>query len=68
MWRFPARGRIRAVAAGLHHSHGNAGFEPLLQPMPQLMATPDLGCVTELANSMLKITLKITLLILSHNM
>ena len=29
-----ARGQIRAV--GLHHSHSNAGSEPLLQPTPQL--------------------------------
>ena len=32
-----ARGQIEATAAGLHHS--NAGFEPRLQPKPQLMAT-----------------------------
>ena len=36
-----ARGLIRAAAAGLHHSHSNAGSEPHLQPRPQLMATPD---------------------------
>ena len=30
-----ARGQIRAVAAGLRHSHSNTGSEP------QLMATPD---------------------------
>ena len=35
------RGQIRAAAAGLHHSHSNAGSEPYLQPTPQLMATPD---------------------------
>ena len=35
------RGRIGAVAAGLRHSHSNAGFEPCLQPTPQLTATPD---------------------------
>ena len=29
-----ARGRIGAAAAGLHHSHSNAGSEPHLQPMP----------------------------------
>ena len=28
---FQARGRIRATAAGLHHSHGNARSEPSLQ-------------------------------------
>ena len=33
-----ARGQIRAVAAGLHHS--NAGSELRLQPTPQLTATP----------------------------
>ena len=36
-----ARVLIRAVAAGLHKSHSNAGSEPCLQPTPQLMATPD---------------------------
>ena len=34
-----ARGRIRAVATGLHHS--SIGLEPRLQPAPQLMATLD---------------------------
>jgi len=34
-----ARGRVGAVAAGLHHSH--AGSEPCLRPTPQLSATPD---------------------------
>ena len=36
-----ARGRIRATAASLHHSHSNKGSEPQLQPTPQVMATPD---------------------------
>ena len=36
-----ARGQIRAVAAGLHHSHNNAGSEPHPRPTPQLMATRD---------------------------
>ena len=36
-----ARGRIGAVAAGLHPSHSNAGSEPSLQPTPQLTAMPD---------------------------
>ena len=36
-----ARGRIGAVAFGLHHSHSNVGSEPRLQPIPQLTATPD---------------------------
>ena len=36
-----ARDRIEAVAAGLRHSHSNAGTEPHLQPPPQLTATPD---------------------------
>ena len=36
-----ARSRIRAVAAGLHHSHSNARSEPGLQPAPQLTATLD---------------------------
>ena len=34
-----ARGQIRAVAAGLHHSHSNARSEQQLQPTPQLTAT-----------------------------
>ena len=34
-----ARGRIRAVATGLHQS--NTRSKPCLQPTPQLMATPD---------------------------
>ena len=33
---------IGAVAAGLCHSHGNTRSEPHLQPMPQLVAMPDL--------------------------
>ena len=33
-----ARDLIRAVAAGLHHSHSSARWEPDLQPVPQLMA------------------------------
>ena len=36
-----ARDQIRATAAGLHHSHSNAGSQPHLQATPQLMATPD---------------------------
>ena len=36
-----ARGRIRAVAAGLCHSHSNARLEPRLQPTPQLTAKLD---------------------------
>ena len=36
-----ARGLIGAVAAGLHHSHSNAGSQPSLRPTPQLMAMPD---------------------------
>ena len=36
-----ARGLIGAIAAGLHHSHGNATSKPRLQPIPQLRATPD---------------------------
>ena len=33
-----ARGRIRAVAAGLRWSHSNVGFKLRLWPTPQLMA------------------------------
>ena len=36
-----ARGLMGAVAAGLHHSHSNAGSEPHLWTTPQLTATPD---------------------------
>ena len=36
-----ARGLIRAVAAGLHHSHSNTESEPHLELIPQLTATPD---------------------------
>ena len=36
-----ARGLISAVAAGLHHSHSNGGFEQHLQPTPQLTEMPD---------------------------
>ena len=36
-----SRGRIGAVATGLHHNHSNAGSEPCLQPTPQLTAMPD---------------------------
>ena len=36
-----ARGRIGAVAAGLHNSHSNTGSKPHLQPIPELIAMPD---------------------------
>ena len=36
-----ARGVTGATAAGLRHSHSNAGSKPCLQPTPQLTATPD---------------------------
>ena len=36
-----ARGRIGATAAGLHHSHSNAGSEPRLLPTPQFMTMLD---------------------------
>ena len=36
-----ARGLSGAVAASLCQSHSNAGFEPRLQPTPQLTVTPD---------------------------
>ena len=35
-----AKGLIRAVATKLCHSHSNAGSEPCLRPIPQLMAMP----------------------------
>ena len=34
--RSQARGRMRASAASLDHSHSNTGSEPHLQPTPQL--------------------------------
>ena len=37
-----ARSSIRAVATSLRQSHSIAGFEPPLQPTPQITATPDL--------------------------
>ena len=36
-----ARGPTGAVAAGLHHSHSNAGSELRLRPTPQLTAMLD---------------------------
>jgi len=39
--RSQARGQIGATAAGLHHSHSNAGSKPRLEPTPQLTAMPD---------------------------
>ena len=36
------RGRIRAVASGLRHSHSNWGSEPRLRFTPQLTVMPDL--------------------------
>ena len=36
-----ARGRIRAIAAGLRQSHSNMGSELHLQPTPQLTAMLD---------------------------
>ena len=36
-----ARGRIAAIAAGLHHSHRNLGSEPHLRPTPQFIAMTD---------------------------
>ena len=37
----PARGLIRTTAAGLPHSHSNAGSKQHLQLTPQLTAMPD---------------------------
>ena len=36
-----ARGRIIATAAGLYHSHSNAGSKLCLWPTPQVMAMLD---------------------------
>ena len=41
LWKFLARGWIRAIAAGLYHSHSNNGSEPYLQPTPELTAMTD---------------------------
>ena len=38
---FQARGLIGAVAAGLHHSHGNSGSEPRPRHTPQFTAPLD---------------------------
>ena len=38
-----AKGESELQAAGLHHSHSNAGSKPRLQPTPQLMAMPILN-------------------------
>ena len=37
--RSQARGQIRAIAAGVGHSHSNARSQVHVQPTPQLMAT-----------------------------
>ena len=42
-----ARGPIRALAASLHHSHGNVGSELCLQAVPLLMAVLDLNPLSE---------------------
>ena len=36
-----ARGPIRAIAAGVHHSHSNIRSKLRMQPTPQLTATLD---------------------------
>ena len=36
-----AKGQIGAAATSLRQSHSNKGFQPHLQPTPQLMATLD---------------------------
>ena len=38
---YQAKGRIRAVGAGLSHSHSNTRSKPRLQPTPQHKAMPD---------------------------
>ena len=42
-----ARGRIRATAAGLYHSHSNSGSEPCLQPTLQLSSQSPLARLTQ---------------------
>ena len=39
IWKFPARGQIRAVAAGHSQDYSNARSEPHLGPTTQLTAT-----------------------------
>ena len=46
-----ASGLIRATAAGLCHSHGNARSEPHLWPTPQLTAMPDPSRICDLHHS-----------------
>ena len=48
----PYGGWIRAVAAGLHHSHSNARSEPSLRPTLKLRATPDPNPLSETRNLM----------------
>ena len=38
---YQAKGQIRAVAAGLCHSHSSVGSKPPVQPTPQLTAVSD---------------------------
>ena len=47
---FQARGLIRAIAAGLRHSHSNTRSELCLRPTPELMETPDLNPLSEARN------------------
>ena len=41
IWKFRARGLIRTVFTGLHHSPSNARSEPHLWPIPQITAMLD---------------------------
>ena len=41
IWNYWVRGRIRAVASGLLHSHSNTGSKQHLRPMPQHDAVPN---------------------------
>ena len=36
-----ARGQVRAIVAGLHHSYSNTRSKLYVRPTPQLRATPD---------------------------
>ena len=38
---FQVRSPIKAIVAGLHHSHSNVGSKLRLRPTPQFTATPD---------------------------
>ena len=42
-----AGGQTGAAALGLHHSHGNVGYQSHLQPIPQLVAVLEFNPLSE---------------------